>query len=307
MTDAAPPAPAGVHGSRRRWLALALLCALIVAGAGWGRLQQVERLRAKSAIAAAGGLYNERYQGPEYLQYFERLLSRSPGRPKPECTVLLHGSRFDDRWLSSQRALSMLTITNLNVATSAFSQDALRQLLSTQRLTEFYARNTALADAELLLLNEHTDLMRLDLGGTKITDAGLQQFKPRLLCEITVHNTAVTADGLREWLPQSRIAELGVDGRQLTPELVDVLVGIPHLQEVQLYGGEITEAHLELLARLPDLRRIRLCWTSIGDDVVQDFRARHPQYRMLVIEADGSFKEFEPVGSPRISGRVFAP
>ena len=91
--------------------------------------------------------------------------------------------------------------------------------------------------------------MGLDLGGSQITDAGLQQLNPPRLQWLSIRDTGVTGTGIQSWLPLSSVSGLILDGRQFTPEVAQVS-DCRHSRSACM-ATTLTQAHLELLSGIP--------------------------------------------------------
>ena len=96
-----------------------------------------------------------------------------------------------------------------------------------------------------------TQVERLNLGGTRITDAGLERLKTLTQLQVLCLSSTLVTDGGLEHLN-----------------------GLSHLQAVILNGIPITDAGLEHLKRLPELRVFEIVGTNVTDEGVQKLHGR---------------------------------
>jgi hypothetical protein len=113
----------------------------------------------------------------------------------------------------------------------------------------------AFGDSELAVLRPLApQTVWLNLGGTRITDAGLStvaQFKN--LTRLHLNRTAVSDRGL----PQ--------------------LAGLQRLEYLNLYGTGVSDAGLEALAALKRLRTLYVWQTSVSDSGLERLRSALPR------------------------------
>jgi len=107
-----------------------------------------------------------------------------------------------------------------------------------------------IGDAEVAkLLPLKSNLVRLDLGGSDVTDAGLVHIGQLLnLKRLDLHGTAVTDAGITN------------------------LTALQQLEYLNLYGTKITDAALEPLKGLSSLRKIYLWQTAVTAAAAEDFQ-----------------------------------
>ena len=109
-------------------------------------------------------------------------------------------------------------------------------------------------DARLQHLKEHLDglpqLQELDLGHTKVSDAGLQLL-----------------EGL------ARLQELDLEGTKVGNAGLAHLKGLTQLQRLNLCNTAVNDAGLAYLSGLKKLRRLDLCGTKISDAGLVHIRA----------------------------------
>jgi len=124
-------------------------------------------------------------------------------------------------------------------------------------LTKIGLQKCALTDAGLERLRGLTNLVELDLFGTRITDAGLEDL-PVLtqLKTLVLTNTAVTDASLARLQGLTRLESLSLDGTQVTDSGLVHVPSLKNLRVLLLSWTHVTDAglvHLENLPRLEDL------------------------------------------------------
>jgi uncharacterized membrane protein len=130
-------------------------------------------------------------------------------------------------------------------------------LASSNHFIELHCTNvgTAFGDTELAALRPLApQTVWLDLGGTRITDAGLStvaQF--RNLTRLHLNRTRISDRGLKQ------------------------LAGLEHLEYLNLYGTGVTDAGLQSLAGLKKLRTLYVWQTAVSDSGLERLRSALPR------------------------------
>jgi hypothetical protein len=125
---------------------------------------------------------------------------------------------------------------------------AMRLAQSTNLLrVDFTHQKEAVKDENLALLKDMTNLVELNLGGTRITDKEMAHLRPLAnLSYLVLHNTKITDAGLEN------------------------LKGMPKLVSLNLYGDvDITDKGLEQLKGLANLRRLYVWQTKITKEAAK--------------------------------------
>lgn len=127
-------------------------------------------------------------------------------------------------------------------------------------------------DGHLVLLRVFPLLDTLDLSGTSITDAGLKHLKELdWLRYLYLLGTDVTDAGVPELRGHSRLEWLCLDHTKVTDAGVKHLEGVGRIVMLHLVTrGEITDACIDSLIKLPELNEIKI----EGTKITQDGRAR---------------------------------
>ena len=107
------------------------------------------------------------------------------------------------------------------------------------------------------------DLARLD---------GLQP----LLVWLDLGRTAVTDEGLEVLREYTAITRLSLDHTNVGDAVVDVLLALPKLEMVNLFGTKLGDEGLKRLAGHPGLQRLYCAETAVSGDAVDTARSAHP-------------------------------
>jgi hypothetical protein len=140
-------------------------------------------------------------------------------------------------------------------------------------------------------------LTALNLGNTKVTDAGLKELAPlENLTTLGLKGTQVTDAGLKELAPLKNLTELHLSGTQVTDAGLKELAPLKNLTDLYLTASQVTDAGLKGLAPLKNLTTLHLDRTQ----PVADPRGQkaHPSWTR-VNAADGNFRALFPVEPKR--------
>ena len=115
--------------------------------------------------------------------------------------------------------------------------------------------DTEVADEQLALLKDCTNLVELNLRGTKITDAGLAQLQGLTnMVNLHLELTAVTGSGLAALSEMTNLRYLNLYGTQVTDEGLAHLHGLKNLRKIYLWQAPVSdEAVQKLQEALPEL------------------------------------------------------
>ena len=101
-------------------------------------------------------------------------------------------------------------------------------------------------------------LYRLHLGGTEVTDKGLEQIKDaKGLAKLHLEKTKVTDAGLAN------------------------LAGLENLEYLNLYGTDVTDAGLQTLAGLKNLKKLYVWQTKVTEEGQAKFKAAAPHVKIV--------------------------
>lgn len=122
-------------------------------------------------------------------------------------------------------------------------------------------------DDDLVVLRAFPDLERLMLGGTAITDAGLEHAAElHELTTLGLIGTKVTDAGMKELAGLNKLEHVRLANTAVTDVGVRELSRHKSLQILILSNNRITDDALADLGTLPNLRELDLSFTSITDD-----------------------------------------
>ena len=143
-------------------------------------------------------------------------------------------------------------------------------------------RSSWVTDSDMPLLARMTDLQRLDLTLTRISDRGLRALKsaPALedlnLCfaeQITDEGAAV----VKNW---PHLKRLNLRGTKITDSTLEFLAGVPRLEWLDIGWAQITDTGLEHLSTLTNLRWLAMGGNKLTDTALQFLRTM-PQIEYL--------------------------
>ena len=143
-------------------------------------------------------------------------------------------------------------------------------------------------DADLQWLFGCTDVKYLDLGGTQVTDAGVNRLWLNSLSELKLNDTKITDNGLKHFRGQPNLRKLDLSRTQVTDaglknltlcglerlDLGDTAIAgaglegvqLPDLSELRLYGTKVADDDLKYISQFSDLTDLDLSRTEISDD-----------------------------------------
>ncbi len=262
-------------------LALFLLLTAYIIWRG-GRTQRVI-----AEIEARGGqvhAYNT--DGPAFVRIAARLAGFDEG---PTYDVFLDGPEFDDAWLTDNEYLAALPVRQLLLRNTRVRREAIRELLRVHQLHTFTAPGSVVQDDDMLLLGNHRDLTHLSVEYTAVGDSGLMVIGPERLLYPMLGGSKVTPAGLSVFQGSTKLQGIGLDGRQLTPEIAQMLLTCPKVHFVRLVGPEVDDACLQNLNGLKSLTGVVLDGTSVTDEGIAQFNATSPSCGVHVVPPEERF------------------
>ncbi len=142
-----------------------------------------------------------------------------------------------------------------------------------------------ITDDDLIILQKFEFLDTLDLTGTPITDAGLKHLRGlNWLRYLHLAGTAVTDAGMEELKSQGhhRLEWLCVDDTKVTDKGVKPLEAFERLVMLHLATqGGITDACIDSLVKLPELREVKLEGTKVTEDGIARLKKANPQIELI--------------------------
>ena len=119
---------------------------------------------------------------------------------------------------------------------------------------------------ELLGGDLFASVASVELYGSKVTDAGLEQLRGMTqLVDLNLHGADVTDTGLEHLKRLTRLEVLSLCGTKVTDAGLEHLKGLTQLFFLALEGDRITDAGLEHLKGLTQLRQLNLGGTQVTD------------------------------------------
>src|SRR5262249_25521990 len=117
-------------------------------------------------------------------------------------------------------------------------------------------------------------VVRVDLGASEITDAGLKVLKDlKSLQKLDLGATKVTDAGLKELKELKSLWWLDLGGNKVSDVGLKELKALQRLEWLDLVNTTVTDAGLKELKELKDLRILKLSHTAITDRGLQELKA----------------------------------
>lgn len=135
-----------------------------------------------------------------------------------------------------------------------------------EELDRQYRAFLQLGDQDLQRLDPAVHPTHLSLGGTGITDRGLQQLRhwDRLVW-LDLAGTRVTDAGLSGLSHATRLRQLSLEGTAVGDATVQRLAQAANLEELDLSGTQISNASLDTIGQRPNLKSLWLTGTAVSD------------------------------------------
>ncbi|MDP1792974.1 MAG: DnaJ domain-containing protein [Acidimicrobiales bacterium] len=129
--------------------------------------------------------------------------------------------------------------------------------LAPDRLWALHAQRSTIDDDELVHLQGMSDLLYLDLSGTRITDAGLLHLQGLERLEVLqIWNTAITDAGIALVARLPNLVQLGLGNTRVTDAGLAHLRALDRLRVLQLWGTDVTARGLAQLRGLDYLESV---------------------------------------------------
>jgi internalin A len=124
-------------------------------------------------------------------------------------------------------------------------------------------------DEALAGIRTLTNMRRLDLGASQVTDAGLQYLgEMKELTWLWCAATPVTGSGLKHLAGLSKLKVLNLNESQVTDEGLAAIPSLPELTVLDLGKTKVTDAGLRYLSKLPKLEALYMDGTAVTDAAV---------------------------------------
>jgi len=139
------------------------------------------------------------------------------------------------------------------------------------RGSDFNFGYTSDGDTDFENIKAFSDLQRLMLTSTKITDASLAHFKElRTLRILALNDTGITDAGLVHLEGLTNLESLGLIGTKVTDEGISHLTGLANLHTLRLHQTHVTDRGLVPLGTMTDL-----FYLSLGNSKITDAGLLH--------------------------------
>jgi hypothetical protein len=264
---------------RRRWFQYSLRSLLLVMflaslGMSWVAVRMKrarEEREAVEEIKRFGGYvrydYEEKYS-------FESQHSKTPlpvpGPPGPAWLRNLLGEDF------------FATVAYVGFSTAS-NNASLEHLKGLTQLKKLDLQCSQITDAGLEHLTGLSRLETLDLYDTRITDTGLERLKGMAnLQTLSLGRTKVTDTGLERLKEMGQLTELDLYETRVTDAGLEHLKGLTQLQTLGLDKTRVTDAGLERLKGLTQLRWLRLSVPNVTPKGVERLQQSLPQCQFMV-------------------------
>jgi Leucine-rich repeat (LRR) protein len=142
-------------------------------------------------------------------------------------------------------------------------------------VTAVNLRGSWIADADMDALAAMTDLEKLDLSLTRVTDIGLLKLKSlEKVRELNLfYAELITDEGLAAMRNWTRIERINARGTKVTDNTLAILAGKASVVELDIGFAEVTDSGLQHLARLPNLKKVAFGGNKMTDVGMQVLRA----------------------------------
>jgi hypothetical protein len=189
---------------------------------------------------------------------------------------------MDGDWIREHDYLRGLNITSFVAGEVEFDADVVTRLIEEHPLRCLSLVNQRNADLVATALCRERGLSGVSLGGSDLTDVGLQQLPLEQLEFLGISRTRVTSQGLLALPRSQRLTSIDLDGRQVDAEAVAVLSKLTSLRWLTLTGPEITDEQVEMLRPLTNLSRLKLWNTAMTRPGVKKLEGILPRCRVAV-------------------------
>src|SRR4051812_9907746 len=145
-------------------------------------------------------------------------------------------------------------------------------------------RGSWVTDSDIARLGQMSDLRRLDLSLTRISDRGLRALKSAQGIEdLNVYFAEQISDeGAAVVRNFHHLKTLNLRGTKITDNTLELLAGVPTIESLDIGWAQITDTGLEHLTALTNLRRLTFGGNKLTDTAL-GFLRQMPQLEYLDI------------------------
>ncbi|MCA9264461.1 MAG: DUF1570 domain-containing protein [Planctomycetales bacterium] len=156
-------------------------------------------------------------------------------------------------------------------------------------------------DTDLRAIPEPAAIIHLTLGGTDVTDAGLELLTQcRRLEWLDLSRCQVTDVSLARLPADAPLRQVTLEGTQVTDRSLEKLGNYATIEELDLTGTQITDQGLTHLAKLVKLKRLWLTHTAVTDAGLQQLGDLS---RLEELDVTGTQVTSSPVAAPTTAGQ----
>ena len=184
----------------------------------------------------------------------------------------VYGTRITDVGLRHLKGLTKLERLNLphQITDAGLEYLNLKGLVRLQSAW-FGNKGSKITDAGIEQFKGLSEMVYLALNDTQITDAGLAHLRGLTrLQRLWLNNTPITGTGLTHLKGLTNLSDLRLGGTQLTDAGLEYLKGLTALETLDFGGTKITDAGLRHIKTLTGLR-----WLFLQDTKVTDLGLEH--------------------------------
>lgn len=225
------------------------------------------------SLEALGSWRRRRDTEIEELQQLAQSLGGQLNVAGRQYGSLTLGSKARDGDL--QRFADCETTTFLDVTSTQFGDEGVRDLSLFAALTYVDLSGTAITDRGLRHLGDHEKLTILVVSETGVTGRGFADYaRTDLLETIGLDRSRLNDEGCAVLTRFSRLNALHASETDVTDAAMPHLLGISQLTHLELDGTKITDAGVATLARHPTLRQLSLKGTGITEASLEHLASR---------------------------------
>jgi Leucine-rich repeat (LRR) protein len=142
------------------------------------------------------------------------------------------------------------------------------------RIVAVDLRASWVTDSDLASLAKLSNLRRLDLSQTRITDHGLRQLKnaPAIEELDLRYAESITGEGISALKNWKHLKKLDLEGTKITDDTLQHLSGLSSLEALNIGYALVTDAGIEALTGLTNLKELTLGGNKLTDAGLQPLR-----------------------------------
>lgn len=151
------------------------------------------------------------------------------------------------------------TLFRVDLGSTKISDAGLKKLVPLQKMGIIVLNGTAVTDVGVASLKSCKKLARVYVGSTKVSNECLACVVPMNLYAIYCENTAITGDGIRKYLKDTKLRKLSLERCDITDkDIPAIIAAAPGLQYLNVGGTKLTDDGLMKLARMLTLKTLRV-------------------------------------------------